>query len=59
MYMEVEELLELIEESAFCNWFQVMYNLAEWCSSKASGLAMIGIANTLDLPERLHPKIKR
>lgn len=38
---------------------QVLYNLSEWCSSKHSKLAMIGIANTIDLPERLHPKIKR
>jgi len=32
---------------------QVLYNLCEWPSRKGSRLAVIGIANTLDLPERL------
>ena len=36
---------------------QVLYNLCEWPSRKGSRLAVIGIANTLDLPERLMPRI--
>ncbi|GMH45109.1 hypothetical protein BSKO_13066 [Bryopsis sp. KO-2023] len=36
----------------------VLYNLSEWCATKGSKLGVIGIANTLDLPERLHPRIK-
>ena len=36
---------------------QVLYNLCEWPGRKGSRLAVIGIANTLDLPERLMPRI--
>ena len=35
----------------------MLYNLCEWPSRKGSRLAVIGIANTLDLPERLMPRI--
>lgn len=31
----------------------VVYNFFEWCSRKHSNLVVIGIANTMDLPERL------
>jgi Cdc6-like AAA superfamily ATPase len=37
---------------------QVLYDLLEWTTQKDSRLAVIGIANTMDLPERLMPKIK-
>lgn len=37
----------------------VLYNLFDWPSRKGSCLSVIGIANTMDLPERLHPRIGR
>ena len=37
---------------------EVLYNLFEWPGRKNAGLAVIGIANTLDLPERLDPKVR-
>ena len=36
---------------------QVLYNLFEWPVRKGSRLAVIGVANTMDLPERLLPRI--
>ncbi len=36
---------------------QVLYNLFEWPSRKGSRLAVIAVANTMDLPERLLPRI--
>lgn len=36
---------------------QVLYNLFEWPTRPGARLAIIGIANTLDLPERLLPRI--
>ena len=36
---------------------QVLYNLFEWPTRPGARLAVIGIANTLDLPERLLPRI--
>lgn len=36
---------------------QVLYNLFEWPMRKGSRLAIIGVANTMDLPERLLPRI--
>ena len=36
---------------------KVLYNLCEWPTRKGSRLAVIGIANTLDLPERLMPRV--
>ena len=38
---------------------EVLYNLFEWPGRKNAGLAVIGIANTLGLPERLDPKVRR
>jgi origin recognition complex subunit 1 len=35
----------------------LLYNLFEWPTHTASRLVILGIANTLDLPERLLPKI--
>jgi origin recognition complex subunit 1 len=37
---------------------QLLYNLFEWPTHGGSRLVILGIANTLDLPERLLPKIK-
>ena len=36
---------------------QVLYNLFEWPMRKGSRLAVIGVANTMDLPQRLLPRI--
>ena len=36
---------------------QVLYNLCEWPARPGSRLALVGIANTLDLPDRLAPRI--
>ena len=36
---------------------QVLYNLFEWPTKTRSRLAVIGVANTMDLPERLLPRI--
>ncbi len=36
---------------------KVLYNLMEWPLRRGSNLAVIGIANTMDLPERLLPRI--
>lgn len=35
----------------------VLYNLFDWPSRASSRLSILGIANTMDLPERLHPRI--
>ena len=35
----------------------VLYNLFEWPTRPGSGLAVIGVANTMDLPDRLLPRI--
>jgi origin recognition complex subunit 1 len=35
----------------------VLYNMFDWPSRRGSRLSIIGIANTMDLPERLHPRI--
>ena len=35
----------------------VLYNLFEWPARPHSGLAVIGVANTMDLPDRLLPRI--
>ncbi|KAK9836005.1 hypothetical protein WJX81_005277 [Elliptochloris bilobata] len=35
----------------------VLYNIFEWSTRPGARLAVIGIANTLDLPERLLPRI--
>ena len=36
---------------------QLLYNLFDWPTHRAARLVILGIANTLDLPERLLPKI--
>lgn len=36
---------------------KALYNLFDWPSKPYSNLSIIGIANTMDLPERLHPRI--
>ena len=36
---------------------EVLYNLFEWPSMATAKLLVVGIANTMDLPERLLPKI--
>jgi origin recognition complex subunit 1 len=36
----------------------VLYNLLEWQSLKGAKLVLIGVANIMDLPERLAPKIR-
>lgn len=36
----------------------ILYNLFEWCSTPETRLCCIIIANTMDFPERLMPKIK-
>lgn len=36
---------------------KALYNLFDWPSRNASNFSIIGIANTMDLPERLHPRI--
>jgi origin recognition complex subunit 1 len=42
---------------AFACGAQVLYNLCEWPSRPGARLALLGIANTLDLPDRLAPRI--
>ena len=37
---------------------EVLYNLFEWPSRRGARLAVVGIANTMDLPERLDPKVR-
>jgi origin recognition complex subunit 1 len=37
---------------------QLLYDLLEWPTRPNSRLAVIGIANTMDLPERLLPRLK-
>lgn len=41
------------------NISQVLYNLFEWPLRRGAQLAVIGVANTMDLPERLLPRIAR
>jgi origin recognition complex subunit 1 len=36
----------------------LLYNLFDWPSNKNSGLIILAIANTMDLPERFLVKIK-
>ena len=43
--------------ASMCWHLQVLYNLFEWPMRKGSRLAVIGVANTMDLPERLLPRI--
>ena len=53
-----KSLLWLESVAASMYWrLQVLYNLFEWPMRKGSRLAVIGVANTMDLPERLLPRI--
>ena len=53
-----KSLLWLESVAASLYWrLQVLYNLFEWPMRKGSRLAVIGVANTMDLPERLLPRI--
>ncbi|KAL6042370.1 Origin recognition complex, subunit 1 [Balamuthia mandrillaris] len=36
---------------------ELVYNLLTWCLSRRAKLVLIGIANTIDLPERILPKV--
>lgn len=53
-------LLILVDEMDFmlAGKNQVLYNLLEWQGFATSKLMLVGIANTMDLPERLPPKIR-
>lgn len=35
----------------------VIYNMVEWCSQPGCNFAIVMIANTMDFPEKLAPKI--
>lgn len=48
----VDELDQLVTKDQ-----RVLYNLFEWPSRAGAKLVVVGIANTLDLPERLMPRI--
>ena len=48
----VDELDQLISKNQ-----SVLYNLFEWPTHVGSKLSIIGVANTMDLPERLQTKI--
>ena len=37
----------------------VLYNLFDWPTRRHARLVVVGIANTMDLPERLLPRIHR
>ncbi|KAL7691260.1 putative AAA+ ATPase domain, origin recognition complex, subunit 1, AAA lid [Plasmopara halstedii] len=53
-------LLVLLDEMDFmlAGKNQVLYNLLEWQTSASAKLMLVGIANTMDLPERLPSKIR-
>lgn len=55
---EVEHFICLLDELDFLITSNeaVIYNLLEWSQSQNSGLILIGIANTMDLPDRLSKK---
>lgn len=48
----IDEMDQLVNKTQ-----TVLYNLFDWPGRKTSRLSIIGIANTMDLPERLHPRI--
>ena len=52
LVLVVDELDVLVTQTQ-----SVLYNIFDWPTYKASNIAVIGIANTMDLPERLLPKI--
>ena len=37
---------------------QVLYNLFEWARMRHARIVIVGVANTMDLPERLTPKVR-
>ncbi len=41
-----------------CWELQVLYNLFEWARMRYARVVVVGIANTMDLPERLTPKVR-
>ncbi|KAG2527023.1 hypothetical protein BBO99_00002600 [Phytophthora kernoviae] len=53
-------LLVLLDEMDFmlAGKNQVLYNLLEWQTAATAKLVLVGIANTMDLPERLPTKIR-
>lgn len=53
-------LLVLLDEMDFmlAGKNNVLYNLLEWQTSATAKLVVVGIANTMDLPERLPTKIR-
>jgi Cdc6-like AAA superfamily ATPase len=53
-YILVVDELDLLVTSTQ----QLLYNLFDWPTHRAARLVVLGIANTLDLPERLLPKIR-
>ena len=48
----LDEMDSLVNKSQ-----KILYNLFDWPSRRTSNLSIIGIANTMDLPERLHQRI--
>ena len=52
LVLVVDELDVLVTQTQ-----SVLYNIFDWPTYKASNIAVLGIANTMDLPERLLPKI--
>jgi len=52
LVLVVDELDVLVTQTQ-----SVLYNIFDWPTYKLSKIAVIGIANTMDLPERLLPKI--
>lgn len=58
-FMHGHHIIVLLDEmDSIVNKSQkALYNLFDWPSNPSSNLSIIGIANTMDLPERLHPRI--
>ena len=48
----IDEMDSIVNKSQ-----KALYNLFDWPSKPTSHLSIIGIANTMDLPERLHARI--
>mmetsp|Transcript_6266 Transcript_6266/g.8789 ORF Transcript_6266/g.8789 Transcript_6266/m.8789 type:complete len:441 (+) Transcript_6266:123-1445(+) len=57
---KTQMLVALIDELDYLVTPQgtILYNLFDWPTRKFSNLAVIGVANTMDLPERLEPKVR-
>jgi origin recognition complex subunit 1 len=58
-FMHGHHIIVLLDEmDSIVNKSQkALYNLFDWPSNPSSNMSIIGIANTMDLPERLHPRI--